>query len=236
MFTSYTVARTRSIFLYLILVGRIVNGSRYTMWIYCKHYCSDIYPRKPSSDGLRLGLEISLGPVCSTKPYLEMPCHDSRMLWRLSSSVCLSLWHYNADWEIDSGKRLVRLFEFNTRRPHIQIQILFPSKVPDIFIPMGCPRLYVLVCDDLFFHSRGSVLPCLNSADHRPLREISSFSVELGPSHFLPSFFIRCVEGRIILATGSCLGIFSLVILSLLRTGRINQLWEYILCVSGPRP
>lgn len=63
--------------------------------------------------------------------------------------------------------------------------------------PMGCPRLYVLVCDDLFFHSRGSVLPRLNSTDHRPLREISSLSVELGPSHFLPSIYSSSVVSKV---------------------------------------
>ncbi|KAJ3563862.1 hypothetical protein NP233_g8662 [Leucocoprinus birnbaumii] len=56
-------------FLYLILIGRIINGFAFTMWMYCKRYCSDarivgIRRRTTLASFLVVGqgLGMSLGP------------------------------------------------------------------------------------------------------------------------------------------------------------------------------
>jgi MFS family permease len=56
-------------FLYLILIGRIVNGFGFTMWMYCKRYCSDArivgVRRRTTLASLLVmgqGLGMSLGP------------------------------------------------------------------------------------------------------------------------------------------------------------------------------
>ncbi|KXN83007.1 hypothetical protein AN958_01942 [Leucoagaricus sp. SymC.cos] len=56
-------------FLYLILIGRIVNGFGFTMWMYCKRYCSDarivgVRRRTTLASFLVMGqgLGMSLGP------------------------------------------------------------------------------------------------------------------------------------------------------------------------------
>jgi len=260
-------------FLYLILIGRIVNGFGFTMWMYCKRYCSDariVGARRRTTLASFLvmgqGLGMSLGPFAGGLLYkvgfgnalfngFTSPAWVMAVVWCIFW-VCVRLFYvdvpkdvYHSGQTTSSASKASGAFpsdsimseekmttpktastSSNAHTPkskHSFLQKFHMS--PSQWGVLACMCWFAMTCFFILgaWESNLPVFGASRPEFHWSPTAVGNF-IALGgitafPFLVLNVFLIRRIEDRVILATGSCLGLSSLLVfLSLLRTGKIN--------------